>query len=270
MIRQAMKNFLALVVAALIGLSTLLATAPAQAVTNGQPPALSAQGGTLGEGCRNVSISYYFHDDNFPLAQWGLTVDVFTARGSFSDTDYLTGTGSTASGTMDALVCQFEGFGNYRVEAKIEWYDEDYGTTLATDSATTTFLMTEPSSPPVKTKARTATTMIVSDTTPRQKQKVKIKVVSTVRTTSWKPNRSAYVVLEKRTKNGWVKWSGMKQATNAHGKVTFKIRWVAKKPVRVRADHARPVGLPDLDLDGEARQVDRLGPASWLGDGPSG
>lgn len=234
-----MNKFIALVVAGLIGLTTVLIAAPAQAGTSDQSQAqstLSAQGGQLNDGCQNVTVSYHFQNDSVPISKWGLTVDVFTPSGSFSDTDYFEGNGTTASGTMDALVCQFEGYGNYRVEAKIEWTDVDYTTTLATDSATTTFLMTQPPSPPVKTKARTATTITISDTTPRHRQKVKIKVFSSVKsTTSWKPNRSADVVLQKRTNHGWVKWSGMKKATNAKGKAVWKIRWVAKKPVRIRA-----------------------------------
>ncbi len=227
-----MKKFVALTIAALIGLTTVVAATPAQA----QPPALSAQGGQFNDSCSSVSISYYFQDDNFPLDQWDLTVDVFAPNGSFSDTDSFAGTGSVASGTMDAFICQFEGLGNYRVEANINWHDEEYDTTLATYSASTTFLMTMPPSPPVKSRAQTATTMTVSDTTPRRGQKVTIKVRSTVRaTTTWKPNRSAYVVLEKRTNHGWVKWSGMKKMTSGQGKATWKTRWVAKKPVQVRA-----------------------------------
>ncbi|CUR54486.1 exported hypothetical protein [metagenome] len=218
MLRRALLSVVSLFV--LLTAAVTVVAAPAVAAGS-----LTADGGTLYEGCRNFRYSFDVAEPG--AAAWQLDLTANAPDGSYAAGDYQEGVGESASGSGTVNICSYQGVGRYQLEAQVTYFDADFNT-LAQETLYAPLRLT---------KMSTRTSLSVSDRTPRFNSVVRLVATSYVeRPSRFVRNKYEYVALEVRCgTSGWARVRGSKSVTNNYGKTAWRYRWNIHRTCKVRA-----------------------------------
>lgn len=207
--------------------------------TQSSPPAAHAEGtsqvqgidSVLYEGCHRHPFEYSL-DPVKAEADWVLRVSVKDPDPEHHDGHRATmsvlskeeglPSSGVATGDNALFICDFETPGSWQLVARLEFSDDAHPDELLPRS---TFTMREP---------RSRTRLAVNDTTARYGQVLRFRIRSRVEGPSgYVPNRSRYVVLQKRTASGWERIR--RRRTDENGVVRTRVTWRHSKAMQVRA-----------------------------------
>lgn len=194
-------------------------------------PAAHADGGIYGadgslyDGCHDYAVAY---NVSYPGASsWEIDGSAYSPSGDYSSGFYEYGDGASASRTDSVYLCEYEGAGNWDLEAVVSYYDDEYNV-MYTETLYGNMHMS---------KMRTRTRLRVSDRTPRFNSVVRFTVTSQQdKWVGWRANNYDHVALYARCRGGdWYRVRGSKSTTDQYGRAVLRYRWNVHGRCRTKA-----------------------------------